>query len=90
MIEWKKSLSPTTTSKGTQNNNMYQLLGGARNNNDSEDNSASEENLLKLKNYTYFDGDKILASLKLSLKIRKMAKQSTARINSKRNLKLQL
>ena len=40
MIEWKKDLSPTTTSKGTQNDNMYQLLGGARNNNDSEDDSA--------------------------------------------------
>ena len=40
---------------------MYQLLGGARNNNDSEDDSALEENLLKLKNYTYFDGDKILS-----------------------------
>ena len=62
MIEWKKNLSPTTTSKGTQNDNMYQLLGGARNNNDSEDDSALEENLLKLKDYTYFDGDKILAS----------------------------
>lgn len=71
MIEWKKDLSPTTTSKGTQNDNMYQLLGGARNNNDSEDNSALEENLLKLKNYTYFDGDKILASLKLSAKDKK-------------------
>ena len=59
---------------------MYQLLGGARNNNDSEDDSALEENLLKLKNYTYFDGDKILASLKLSAKDKKMAKQSTARI----------
>ena len=80
MIEWKKDLSPTTTSKGTQNDNMYQLLGGARNNNDSEDDSALEENLLKLKNYTYFDGDKILASLKLSAKDKKMAKQSTARI----------
>ena len=45
MIEWKKNLSPTTTSKGTQNDNMYQLLGGARNNNDSEDDSALEENL---------------------------------------------
>ena len=55
MIEWKKNLSPTTTSKGTQNDNMYQLLGGARNNNDSEDDSALEENLLKLKDYTYFD-----------------------------------
>ena len=71
MIEWKKNLSPTTTSKGTQNDNMYQLLGGARNNNDSEDDSALEENLLKLKNYTYFDGDKILASLKLSAKDKK-------------------
>lgn len=71
MIEWKKDLSPTTTNKGTQNDNMYQLLGGARNNNDSEDNSALEENLLKLKNYTYFDGDKILASLKLSAKDKK-------------------
>lgn len=80
MIEWKKNLSPTTASKGTQNDNMYQLLGGARNNNDSEDDSALEENLLKLKDYTYFDGDKILASLKLSAKDKKMAKQSTARI----------
>ena len=71
MIEWKKNLSPTTASKGTQNDNMYQLLGGARNNNDSEDDSALEENLLKLKNYTYFDGDKILASLKLSAKDKK-------------------
>lgn len=52
-------------------NDMYQLLGGARNSNDSEDDSAAEENLLKLKNYTYFDGDKILASLKLSAKDRK-------------------
>lgn len=50
---------------------MYQLLGGARNNNDSEDDSSLEENLLKLKNYTYFDGDKILASLKLSAKDKK-------------------
>ena len=74
MIEWKKNLSPTTTSKGTQNDNMYQLLGGARNNNDSEDDSALEENLLKLKNYTYFDGDKILASLKLSAKDKKIQK----------------
>ena len=48
MIEWKKNLSPTTTSKGTQNDNMYQLLGGARNNNDSEDDSALEENILIL------------------------------------------
>ena len=71
MIEWKKNLSPTTASKGTQNDNMYQLLGGARNNNDSEDDSALEENLLKLKDYTYFDGDKILASLKLSAKDKK-------------------
>lgn len=29
MIEWKKDLSPTTTSKGTAKDNMYQLLGGA-------------------------------------------------------------
>lgn len=89
MIEWKKNLSPTTASKGTQNDNMYQLLGGARNNNDSEDDSALEENLLKLKDYTYFDGDKILASLKLSAKDRKMAKQSTAqnKVNHLRYLK---
>lgn len=46
-------------------------LAVARNNNDSEDDSALEENLLKLKDYTYFDGDKILASLKLSAKDKK-------------------
>ena len=36
-----------------------------------QDDSALEENLLKLKNYTYFDGDRILASLKLSAKDKK-------------------
>ena len=52
-------------------NETYQLLGGSQNDSDADDDSSLEGNIQQLENYSYFDGDKILESLKLAPKDRK-------------------
>ena len=52
-------------------NETYQLLGGSQNDSDTDDDSSLEGNIQQLENYSYFDGDKILESLKLAPKDRK-------------------
>ena len=52
-------------------NETYQLLGGSQNDSDADDDSSLDGNIQQLENYSYFDGDKILESLKLAPKDRK-------------------
>ena len=52
-------------------NETYQLLGGSQNDSDADDDSSLEGNIQQLENYSYFDGNKILDSLKLAPKDRK-------------------
>ena len=52
-------------------NETYQLLGGSPNDSDTADDSSLDGNIQQLENYSYFDGDKILESLKLAPKDRK-------------------
>lgn len=47
----------------------YEVLGDVWEENDLENSEALEENLRNLENYTYFDGEKILRSLKAPLQI---------------------
>ena len=51
-------------------NETYQLLGGSQNDSDADDDSSLDGNIQQLENYSYFDGDKILESLKLAPKDR--------------------
>lgn len=52
-------------------NETYQLLGGSQNDSDADDDSSLDGNIQQLENYSYFDGDKILESLKLAPKDKK-------------------
>ena len=52
-------------------NETYQLLGGSQNDSDADDDSSLDGNIQQLENYSYFDGDKILESLKLTVRDRK-------------------
>ena len=52
-------------------NETYQLLGGSQNDSDTDDDSSLEGNIQQLENYSYFNGNKILESLKLTVKDRK-------------------
>ena len=52
-------------------NETYQLLGGSQNDSDTDDDSSLEGNIQQLENYSYFNGNKILESLKLTAKDRK-------------------
>mgnify|MGYP000172890001 FL=1 len=49
-------------------NETYQLLGGSPNDSDTADDSSLDGNIQQLENYSYFNGDKILESLKLAPK----------------------
>ena len=52
-------------------NETYQLLGGSQNDSDTDDDSSLDGNIQQLENYSYFNGNKILESLKLTAKDRK-------------------
>ena len=52
--------------KKQKRNETYQLLGGSQNDSDADDDSSLDGNIQQLENYSYFDGDKILESLKLA------------------------
>ena len=52
-------------------NETYQLLGGSQNDSDADDDSSLDGNIQQLENYSYFNGNKILESLKLTAKDRK-------------------
>ena len=60
-------------------NETYQLLGGSQNDSDADDDSSLEGNIQQLENYSYFDGDKILESLKLATKKKKNGTQRRAK-----------
>ena len=64
--------------KKQKRNETYQLLGGSPNDSDTADDSSLDGNIQQLENYSYFDGDKILESLKLAPKDRKTGKPSIA------------
>ena len=51
--------------KKPQGDDAYTILGNAWEESEQENTLAQEENLQKLKEYTYFDGEKIFHSMKL-------------------------
>ena len=61
-------------------NETYQLLGGSQNDSDADDDSSLEGNIQQLENYSYFNGNKILESLKLAPKDRKNGESQPSRL----------